>query len=83
MEANDLAGARRHVDRVGDHGTDPALEMAQVLVPLRQFRQYLGVDWASQYQRTKCDEILAREMMSVVLLTRPRWSISRLWSNRA
>ena len=55
----------------------------QVLVPLRQFRQYLGVDWASQYQRTKRDEILAREMMSVVLLTRPRWSISRLLHNRA
>jgi hypothetical protein len=41
----------------------------QVLVPLRQFCQYLRVDWASQYQRTKRDEILAREMMSVVLLT--------------
>ena len=40
-----------------------------VLVPLRQCCQYLGVDWASQYQRTKRDEILAREMMSVVLLT--------------
>ena len=41
----------------------------QVLVPLRQFCQYLGVDWASQYQRTKRDEILAREMMSVVITT--------------
>jgi hypothetical protein len=41
----------------------------QVLVPLRQFCQYLGVDWASQYQRTKRDEILAREMMSVVIIT--------------
>ncbi|MGZ3644011.1 MAG: phage antirepressor N-terminal domain-containing protein [Ktedonobacteraceae bacterium] len=41
----------------------------QVLVPLRQFCQYVGVDWASQYQRTKRDEILAREMMSVVITT--------------
>jgi hypothetical protein len=41
----------------------------QVLVPLRQFCQYLGVDWASQYQRTKRDEILAREMAVVVITT--------------
>ncbi len=41
----------------------------QVLVPLRQFCQYLGVDWASQYQRTKHDEILAREMAAVVVIT--------------
>jgi predicted ribonuclease YlaK len=42
---------------------------SQVLVPLRQFCQYLGVDWASQYQRTKRDEILAREMAVVVITT--------------
>src|SRR5260370_24958842 len=41
----------------------------QVFVPLRQFCQYLGVDWASQYQRTKRDEILAREMAAVVITT--------------
>ena len=41
----------------------------QVLVPLRQFCQYLGVDWASQYQRTKRDEILAHEMAAVVITT--------------
>ena len=44
-------------------------EERQILVPLHQSCQYLGVNWASQYQRTKRDEILAREMMSVVLLT--------------
>jgi hypothetical protein len=31
--------------------------------------QYLGIDWASQYQRTKRDEILAREMAAVVVIT--------------
>ena len=31
--------------------------------------QYLGIDWASQYQRTKRDEILAREMAAVVITT--------------
>ena len=41
----------------------------QILVPLRQFCQYLGIDWASQYQRTKRDEILAREMAAVVVIT--------------
>jgi hypothetical protein len=41
----------------------------QVLVPLRQFCQYLGVDWAGQYQRTKRDEIVAREMAAVVITT--------------
>jgi hypothetical protein len=44
-------------------------EERQILVPLRQFCQYLGVDWASQYQRTKRDEILAREMEVVVITT--------------
>ena len=41
----------------------------QFLVPLRQFCQYVGVDWASQYQRTKRDEIVAREMAAVVITT--------------
>jgi P22_AR N-terminal domain len=41
----------------------------QILVPLRQFCQYLGIDWASQCQRTKRDEILAREMAAVVITT--------------
>src|SRR6266567_4709629 len=40
-----------------------------VVVPLRQFCQYLGVDWPSQYQRVKRDDILAGEMMSVVITT--------------
>jgi P22_AR N-terminal domain len=40
-----------------------------VLVPLRQFCQHLGIDWPSQYQRVQRDEILAKEMMSVVLTT--------------
>ena len=60
------------VDFYGDGLTVALVEIdgeRQVLVPLRQFCQYLGVDWASQYQRTKRDEILARERMSVVLLT--------------
>lgn len=38
-----------------------------VMVPLRQFCEYLGVDWSGQYQRVKRDEILAGEMMSVVI----------------
>lgn len=40
-----------------------------VLVPLRQFCQHLGVDWPSQYQRVQRDEVLAKEMMSVVITT--------------
>jgi hypothetical protein len=60
------------VDFYGDGLTVVLVEIGgerRALVPLRQFCQYLGVDWASQYQRTKRDEILAQEMMSVVLLT--------------
>ena len=60
------------IDFYGDGLTVVLVEIdgeRQVLVPLRQFCQYLGVDWASQYQRTKRDEILAREMMSVVITT--------------
>jgi hypothetical protein len=41
----------------------------QILVPLRQFCQYLGIDWASHYRKTKRDEILAREMAAVVITT--------------
>ena len=44
-------------------------EERQILVPLRQFCQYLGIDWASQYQRAKRGEILAREMAAVVITT--------------
>ena len=44
------------VDFYGDELMAVLVEIGgerQVLVPLRQFCQYLGVDWASQYQRTK------------------------------
>ena len=63
----------QHIEN-GEQLKQAGLEEAEAaseraLVPLRQFCQYLGVHWASQYQRTKRDEILAREMMSVVLLT--------------
>jgi predicted ribonuclease YlaK len=44
-------------------------EERQILIPLHQSCQYLGVNWASQYQRTKRDEILAREMEVVVITT--------------
>ena len=60
------------VDFYGDELMAVLVEIGgerQVLVPLRQFCQYLGVDWASQYQRTKRDEILAREMAAVVITT--------------
>ena len=60
------------IDFYGDRLTVVLVEIdgeRQVLVPLRQFCQYLGVDWASQYHRTKRDEILTREMMSVVITT--------------
>ncbi len=60
------------MDFYGDGLTVALVEIdgeRQVLVPLSQFCLYLGVNWASQYQRTKRDEILAGEIMSVVLLT--------------
>jgi hypothetical protein len=60
------------VDFYGDGLTVVLVEIdgeRQVLVPLRQFCQYLGVGWASQYQRTKRDEILVREMAAVVITT--------------
>lgn len=39
----------------------------QAVVPLRQFCDNLGVDWSSQRQRLVRDEVLAAEMMSVVV----------------
>ena len=40
-----------------------------VVVPIRQFCLHLGVDWSAQLQRMKRDEVLAAEMMSVVITT--------------
>jgi len=39
----------------------------QAVVPLRQFCDYLGVDWSSQRQRLVRDEVLAAEMLSIVV----------------
>ena len=39
----------------------------QAVVPLRQFCEYLGVDWSAQRQRLVRDEVLAAEMMSVTV----------------
>lgn len=41
----------------------------QVYVPVRQLCHHLGIDWASQYQRMKRDDVLAEDMTSVVVIT--------------
>jgi len=61
------------VSQISFYGDELLVVLAEVngerlvMVPLRQFCEYLGVDWPGQYQRVKRDEILAREMMSVVI----------------
>src|SRR5437899_12220294 len=39
----------------------------QVYVPIRQFCDYLGLDWSGQRQRMMRDEVLVEEMTSVVI----------------
>jgi hypothetical protein len=34
----------------------------QVYVPIRPICTYLGIDWASQYQRMKRDDVLAEDI---------------------
>jgi len=41
----------------------------QVLVPLRQFCQYLGVDWSGQYRHVMHDDVLSTEVVSVAIAT--------------
>ena len=41
----------------------------QVLVPLRQFCQYLGVDWSGQYRHVMHDAVLSTEVVSVAIAT--------------
>lgn len=44
-------------------------EERQTVVPLRQFCDYLGVDWSGQRQRLLRDDVLAAEMLSVAIPT--------------
>lgn len=44
----------------------------QVFVPLRPICEYLGVDWPSQYQRIRRDDVLSDETRSVVVTTMDR-----------
>lgn len=39
----------------------------QAVVPLRQFCDYLGVDWSAQRQRLVRDEVLAAEMLRIAV----------------
>jgi len=41
----------------------------QVLVPHRQFCQYLGVDWSGQYRHVMHDTVLSTEVVSVAIAT--------------
>jgi hypothetical protein len=41
----------------------------QVLVPLRQFCQYLGLDWSGQCRHVTHDDVLSTEVVSVAIAT--------------
>lgn len=44
-------------------------EGEEVAVPLRPICEYLGLDWSSQRKRIYRDEVLADEILSVVMTT--------------
>src|SRR5215813_2147855 len=44
-------------------------EGRQIYVPIRQFCDYLGLDWSGQYRRIERDEELRETLSSVVVTT--------------
>jgi len=56
----------------GDEITAALVEIkgkGDVYVPLRPLCDYLGLDWSAQYRRSKRDEVLADELISVAMTT--------------
>lgn len=62
----------KEIDFYGDSITAALVKVdniQQVYIPLRAICEYLGLDWASQYQRIKRSELLGETIISVVVMT--------------
>lgn len=57
--------AERTIDFYGDPITIVVVSEDEVFVPVRPITEFLGLDWSSQLQRIKRDEVLERRMTSM------------------
>lgn len=63
--------------RINFHGDELLVVLVQVggehrvYVPLRQFCDYLGLNWSGQYSRIQRDDVLASEAIIVAITTMP------------
>ncbi|HEX6290589.1 MAG TPA: phage antirepressor N-terminal domain-containing protein [Herpetosiphonaceae bacterium] len=61
--------AERTIDFYGDPITVAVMPDAEVYVPVRPIAELLGLDWSSQLQRIRRDEVLTRRAATLVMTT--------------
>lgn len=61
--------AQRIIDFYGDPITVAVMPDDEVYVPVRPIAEFLGLDWSSQLQRIRRDDVLARRATTVIVAT--------------
>jgi hypothetical protein len=61
--------AQRTIDFYGDPITVAVMPDDEVYVPLRPIAEFLGLDWSSQLQRIRRDDVLERRVTTIVIAT--------------
>lgn len=61
--------AQRTIDFYGDPITVVVMADEDVYVPVRPIAEFLGLDWSSQLQRIRRDEVLARRASALLVVT--------------
>ncbi|MDP9313820.1 MAG: ORF6C domain-containing protein [Chloroflexota bacterium] len=61
--------AQRTIDFYGDPITVAVMPNDEVYVPLRPIAEFLGLDWSSQLQRIRRDDVLERRVTTLVITT--------------
>jgi hypothetical protein len=64
-----VAHAQRTIEFYGDPLTVAVMPDDEVYVPVRPIAEFLGLDWSSQLQRIRRDEVLARRATTLVVTT--------------
>ncbi len=64
-----VAQAQRTIEFYGDPLTVAVMSDDEVYVPVRPIAEFLGLDWSSQLQRIRRDEVLARRATTLVVTT--------------
>ncbi len=61
--------AQRTIDFYGDPITAVVMPDDEIYVPVRPIAEFLGLDWSSQLQRIRRDDVLARRVTTLVVAT--------------